>query len=131
MSGQVIGSPGGLEVPGGGVRHRRCLCSDCTLRFLPVVRCHGARTLKRSHHCDNQQHLDCQRGAVVCINYVDPVASLAIALMPAAIALTAGSRCAPNLWRLASQLGSLYESQVLPVLSCQTNAFSGRSIPII
>ena len=59
------------------------------------------------------------------------VAVLATASRAAAMARTAASTSWPSPCRLASQLGSLYESHVLPDRSCQTNAFSGRSIPIV
>src|SRR5262245_36258908 len=63
--------------------------------------------------------------------YGPVVADFAVAASAAAIALTAGSVSWPSPCRFASQLGSLYESHVLPDASCQTNAFSGRSIPTV
>jgi hypothetical protein len=53
----------------------------------------------------------------------DPVAVLAIASSAAAMAVTVPSTSWPSACRFASQLGSLYESHVLPDPSCQTNAF--------
>src|SRR6266436_4818683 len=57
-------------------------------------------------------------------------AVLAIALSAAAILLTTCSASATPC-RRAIQLGSLYESHVLPVASFQTSAFNGRSIPTV
>src|SRR5215467_3308199 len=64
-------------------------------------------------------------------HYGDVVAALATAPSDAAIALTVASTSLPSPCRLASQLGSLYESQVSPDASRQTSAFNGRSIPIV
>ena len=59
----------------------------------------------------------------------DTVAAFATAASAAVMAFTASSTSRPC--RFASQLGSLYESHVTPEASCQTNAFSGRSMPIV
>src|SRR5258707_12656124 len=59
------------------------------------------------------------------------VAAFVTLLNAPAIAPSAASASWPRPCRLASQLGSLYESQVAPDASCQTSALSGRSIPIV
>src|SRR6516165_4459212 len=59
------------------------------------------------------------------------VAALASAFSAALRALTVASTSRPSPCRFASQPGSLYDSHVLPDASCQTNAFNGRSIPIV
>ena len=58
------------------------------------------------------------------------VAALATASRAAVIVPTGGLRSPPSPCRSASQAGSLYESQVSPAASCQTSAFSGRSMPM-
>src|SRR5436305_9744239 len=55
---------------------------------------------------------------------------LAIALSAALILLTTGSALATPC-RCAIQLGSLYDSHVVPDASSQTSAFNGRSIPTV
>ena len=64
-------------------------------------------------------------------NYGALVAASAIAASIVAIALTFASYSLLSSCRFPSQTGSLYESHVLPDPSCQTSAFSGRSIPIV
>src|SRR6202011_4141383 len=69
--------------------------------------------------------------AAASSRYGDVVAVLAIAASAAAMAATGVSTSWPTPCGFASQLGSLYESHVLPDASCQTSAFNGRSIPIV
>jgi len=61
-------------------------------------------------------------------HYGDVVAALATAPSAAAMALTVASTSLPSPCRLASQLASLYESQVPPDASCQTSAFKAEAL---
>jgi hypothetical protein len=49
----------------------------------------------------------------------------------AAVNLSTTFALTPRPCRCTIQLGSLYESQVLPSASCQTSAFNGRSTPAV
>jgi hypothetical protein len=60
-----------------------------------------------------------------------PAAIFAIAPRAAASALATASVPCGSPWRFASQLGSLYDSQVTSEASSHTSTFSGKSIPIV
>src|SRR4029077_16634274 len=76
---------------------------------------------------EGRAHLRC---SCLTFRYASPAAFLDIALSAAVILSTISART-PSPCRWTIQLGSLYESHVLPAASCQTSAFNGRSIPAV